>query len=85
MRSIRAPKLPGANGADAPHLSFETDGRQTELWFENARSLQSMMQLARTLGFHGISAWMPGQEDPAYRESLDEWQVQHPRSRLATG
>jgi len=69
----------------SPHLSFDNDGRRTELWFEDARSLQAKMQLAYEMGFRGISAWVLGQEDPGFWESLDAWQVRHPRSRLASG
>ena len=69
----------------SPHLSFDTDGRRTELWFEDARSLRAKMQLAHEMGFRGISAWMLGQEDPGFWESLDAWQVRHPRSSLASG
>jgi spore germination protein YaaH len=70
---------------NAPHLSFDSNGRRTELWFENARSLQAKMKLAREMGFQGISAWVLGQEDPAFWESLDEWQVSHPQSGLLSG
>jgi spore germination protein YaaH len=70
---------------NAPHLSFETDGRRTELWFENARSLQAKMQLAQEKGFCGISAWVLGQEDPAFWDSLDAWLVRHPQHPLAAG
>jgi hypothetical protein len=37
------------------------------------------------MGFLGISAWVAGQEDPAFWESLDAWQVRHPRRSLAAG
>ncbi len=70
---------------NSPHLSFDSNGRRTELWFENARSLQAKMQLAHEIGFLGISAWVLGQEDPAFWESLDGWQVRHPRSVPASG
>jgi spore germination protein YaaH len=69
----------------SPHISFEVGGRRTELWFENARSLQAKMQLAHGMGFAGISAWVAGQEDPAFWDSLDAWQVRHPRHPLAQG
>jgi spore germination protein YaaH len=69
----------------APHVSFETDGRRTELWFENARSLQAKMELTHRMGFAGISAWAIGQEDPAFWDALDGWAVRHPRDVLATG
>jgi spore germination protein YaaH len=70
---------------NSPHLTFDTSGRRTELWYEDARSLQSKMQLAKSLGFPGISAWTLGQEDPAFWASLDGWQVRHPRRSVLTG
>ena len=69
----------------SPHLTFLTNGRQTELWFENARSLQAKMQLARSMRFAGISAWALGQEDPAFWTSLDSWKIRHPRTVVLTG
>jgi spore germination protein YaaH len=69
----------------SPHVSFDTAGRRTELWFENARSLQTKMQLAHDMGFIGISAWVAGQEDPAFWDTLDGWQVRHLRRLLAAG
>jgi spore germination protein len=69
----------------SPHLKFETQGRPTELWFENARSLEAKLELARKMGFQGISAWVAGQEDPAFWDMLDGWRVRHPRSPLLTG
>jgi spore germination protein YaaH len=70
---------------NAPHLSFDTDGRRTELWFENARSLEAKMKLAHEKGFCGISAWVLGQEDPAFWDVLDGWQIRRPRHALASG
>ena len=69
----------------ASHLSFQTDGRPTELWFEDARSLTAKMRLAHQMGFRGISAWVLGQEDPAFWDSLDAWTVRHPRKPLRSG
>jgi spore germination protein YaaH len=69
----------------SPHVTFDTAGRRTELWFENARSLQAKLTLAHEKGFVGISAWVAGQEDPAFWDSLDGWQVRHPRHPVATG
>lgn len=70
---------------NSPHVSFDTAGRRTELWFENARSLQAKMQLTHDMGFVGISAWVAGQEDPAFWDALDGWQVRHPRRAILTG
>lgn len=69
----------------SPHLSFDNNGAQTELWFENARSLQAKMHLAHDKGFRGVSAWVLGQEDPAFWDSLDAWQIHHLRKLLETG
>jgi spore germination protein YaaH len=69
----------------APHLSFQTDGRATELWYEDARSLGAKMRLAHEMGFRGVSAWVLGQEDPAFWDSLENWAVRHPRKRLREG
>jgi spore germination protein YaaH len=69
----------------APHLSFQTNGKPTELWYEDARSLGAKMRLAHELGFRGVSAWVLGQEDPAFWESLDAWTVRHPRKPLREG
>jgi spore germination protein YaaH len=53
----------------SPHVEFEADGVRTELWFENARSLAVKLDLAREMHFRGVSAWVAGQEDPAFWES----------------
>jgi spore germination protein YaaH len=70
---------------NAPHLSFDNNGRRTELWFEDARSLQLKMELAHGMGFAGISAWVLGQEDPAFWQALDGWRIRHPRKAPARG
>ena len=69
----------------SPHLSFDAAGRRTELWYEDARSLRAKLQLARKMGFPGVSAWALGQEDPAFWTSLESWRVRHPRAGVATG
>ena len=69
----------------SPHVSFDTNGHRTELWFENARSLQAKLHLAHEMGFIGISAWVMGQEDPSFWDSLDGWRIRHPRKALVTG
>jgi spore germination protein YaaH len=70
---------------NSPHLSFDTNGHRTELWFENARSLQAKLRLAHQMGFIGISAWVIGQEDPAFWDSLEGWTIRRPRTRLQVG
>jgi len=70
---------------NSPHLTFDTNGRQTQVWYEDARSLETKMQLAHSMGFQGISAWTLGQEDPAFWSSLDAWRIRHPGTAQARG
>ena len=56
-----------------------------DLWYEDARSLQAKMELAHEMGFPGISAWVLGQEDPAFWEQLDQWKVRRARKPVLTG
>lgn len=69
----------------SPHLTFDTSGRRTELWYEDARSLGAKLQLAHSMGFQGISAWVLGQEDPAFWTSLDAWRIRHQRRATVAG
>jgi spore germination protein YaaH len=69
----------------SPHLQFDIEGRRTELWYEDARSLQAKMKLAHEMQFIGISAWALGQEDPAFWDTLDAWQIRHPRHPVLIG
>ena len=69
----------------SPHLAFDRDGRHTELWYEDVRSLTAKLQLAGEMGFAGVSAWALGQEDPAFWSSLDSRRVLHPRPALVSG
>jgi hypothetical protein len=43
------------------------------------------MRLAHEMGFRGVSAWVLGQEDPAFWDSLNAWTVRHPRKPLREG
>jgi spore germination protein YaaH len=70
---------------NSPHVLFDNNGQRTELWFENARSLQLKLELAHRMGFRGISAWVIGQEDPKFWDSLDAWAVRRPYKPLASG
>jgi spore germination protein YaaH len=81
--AMKSAELQWDETENSPHVSFDNSGRHTELWFENARSLQAKMHLAHDAGFIGISAWVLGQEDPAFWDSLNEWRIRHPRKPLA--
>ena len=71
--------------ARSPHLSLDDNGKRSEVWFENAHSLRTKLALSQEMGFPGISAWVLGQEDPAFWETVAAWRVRHPRPAPATG
>ncbi len=59
----------------APHLMFVEQGGQTELWYEDARSLGAKLDLAQTAKFAGVSAWSLGSEDPAFWTTLARYRI----------
>ncbi len=70
----------------APHLAWSDNGTPHDLWYEDARSLQPKLDLAVSKRLIGISAWVLGQEDPAFWTMLEQnYRVTHPRPRAATG
>lgn len=41
----------------APTYTYWQDGRQHEVWFEDARSIRAKLDLASSLGLRGVSVW----------------------------
>lgn len=51
--------------AQAPHFNYTaTDGKEHEVWFEDARSIQAKFDLIKELGLRGISYWKLGLDFP---------------------
>jgi spore germination protein len=51
--------------AQAPHFNYwDAQGRQHEVWFEDARSIQAKFDLIKELGLRGISYWKLGLSFP---------------------
>lgn len=51
--------------AQAPHFNYtDANGRQHEVWFEDARSIQAKFDLIKELGLRGISYWKLGLSFP---------------------
>ncbi len=51
--------------AQAPHFNYtDTNGKQHEVWFEDARSIQAKFDLIKELGLRGISYWKLGIDFP---------------------
>ncbi|TDF97095.1 LysM peptidoglycan-binding domain-containing protein [Paenibacillus piri] len=48
-----------------PMFAYQDEsGNDHEVWFENAESIRSKLQLAHRLGIRGIALWRLGMEDP---------------------
>lgn len=46
--------------AQAPHFNYFKDGKEHEVWFEDARSIQAKFDLIKELNLRGISYWKLG-------------------------
>jgi len=51
--------------SQAPHFNYyDEQGKQHEVWFEDARSIQAKFNLVKELGIRGFFYWVLGQEFP---------------------
>ncbi|GAD15217.1 spore germination protein yaaH [Geobacillus kaustophilus GBlys] len=51
--------------AQAPHFRYrDENGREHEVWFEDARSIQAKFNLVKELGLRGVSYWKLGIDFP---------------------
>ncbi|RHW30925.1 LysM peptidoglycan-binding domain-containing protein [Neobacillus notoginsengisoli] len=50
--------------AQAPFFKYTRDGRQHEVWFEDARSIQAKFDLIKELNLRGMSYWKLGLSFP---------------------
>ncbi|WP_374718945.1 LysM peptidoglycan-binding domain-containing protein [Parageobacillus toebii] len=51
--------------AQAPHFRYrDENGKEHEVWFEDARSIQAKFDLVKELGLRGISYWKLGLDFP---------------------
>jgi spore germination protein len=48
----------------SPYFSYEKNGKNFQVWFENAQSVKEKMEIARKYKFAGVSYWRLGGEDP---------------------
>ncbi len=52
-------------GSQSPHFSYvDGDGVSHEVWYENDRSIESKLDLARVERLAGVALWRLGGEDP---------------------
>lgn len=56
--------------AQSPHFNYQDgNGREHEVWFEDARSVLAKMQTAKDYGFYGLGYWN------LMRPFLQNWQI----------
>lgn len=60
----------------APHFTYQLDGQEHTVWFENARSVAAKLDIGATAKIAGFSFFRLGIEDPAVWKELRE-RVEH--------
>lgn len=56
----------------SPYFTYEENGDNHEVWFENGRSFQEKINLAKNAGLAGITFWRLGDEDPGIWDILKD-------------
>lgn len=57
----------------APYFEYQKGNHRHEVWFENARSVEQKVNLARSAGYAGVTLWRLGGEDPAIWQNLTKF------------
>lgn len=47
-----------------PYLSYQLEGHIYVIWYDDSRSVQARLDLVKTYGLRGFSAWVLGMENP---------------------
>ncbi|GKX31972.1 spore germination protein YaaH [Vallitalea longa] len=59
--------------SQSPFLTYtDEEGKQHEVWFEDARSLQAKFDLVKELGLRGFFYWVLGRETPQNWELVED-------------
>ena len=58
--------------SDSPHFDY---GTSHEVWFENARSVEEKIKLAKESGLAGVTFWRLGGEDPKIWEIVKKYRL----------
>ena len=60
-----------------PYVRYhdDSDGTDNVLWYEDARSVQAKLELARLMGIQGISLWRLGNIPSDAANHLNVWQT----------
>lgn len=56
-----------------PWVQYRDEPDTHTVWFDNRRSLEEKLNLAREFGLRGIAAWRVGIEGPDFWSSISEW------------
>jgi len=54
----------------APYFTFKDKKKSYTVWYENGRSIRKKVDLVRSYGLHGFSAWALGQEVPSVHQAF---------------
>jgi spore germination protein YaaH len=66
-----------------PWVEFRDEPDTHTVWFENRRSFEEKLGLAKEFGLRGLAAWRVGFEDPEFWSVTSEWAIEE--SRRAKG
>jgi len=65
LAAARKARMSWDESSKSTHFGYSVDGVDHEVWFENARSVEAKVGLARRHGLGGIALWRLGGEDPS--------------------
>jgi len=65
-----SPQLSYDENESAPYFHYKEKNDDHTVWYENAKSIDEKVQLAKSSGFGGITFWRLGEEDPAMWDML---------------
>ncbi|WP_164877643.1 glycosyl hydrolase family 18 protein [Prescottella agglutinans] len=65
IAAAQKPLLSWDETSRSTHFAYILDGILHEVWFENARSVEAKIDLARRHGLAGVALWRLGGEDPS--------------------
>lgn len=54
----------------SPYIEYEKDGNSYQIWYENAKSVNDKIELAKRFKIAGVTFWRLGGEDPKIWEEI---------------
>lgn len=70
---IRGVEIKWSDKYQEPYYIYtSSDGTPREVWFENASTLKTKMQLVKKYGLTGVCIWRLGYEDPKFWQTIEK-------------